>query len=134
MHLIHVCLRGLPEQGPPDGIAAWLKAATVPGDALQHVSVHATGPGQLTIGLFHALRRLHDAESTALRLSRRAVDDGPLGEYTLLSCGAVMVPRFHNRLLAETPDDAGTAGKDGTGRDRFRPDGNASGRPDRPQD
>ncbi|MFH8568055.1 hypothetical protein [Streptomyces sp. NPDC017993] len=132
MHLIHVCLRALPENGPPDGIAAWVKAAAVPGDALQHVSVHTTGPGLLTIGLFHALRRLHDAESTALRLSRLAVTAGPLGEYTLLSCGAVMVPEVHNRLLAETTGGAGT--EDETGRDRFRPDGNTSSRPDRPQD
>ncbi|MFE1764870.1 hypothetical protein ACFW81_11700 [Streptomyces angustmyceticus] len=85
------------------------------------MSVHPTGPGRLTLGLFHALPRLHDAERAALRLSRRARDDGPLGAYTLLSCGSVMVPCFYNLLLAETPE----ADEDGTGQGRFRPGVNA---------
>lgn len=120
MHLIHAHWRALPEQQTPDSLMAWLKASAVPADALEHVSVHPTGPGRLTLGLFHALPRLRDAERAALRLSRRACDDGPLHAYTLLSCGSVMVPCYHNLLLAETPD----TGEDGTGQDRFRPGAN----------
>ncbi|TVZ85434.1 hypothetical protein FB157_119124 [Streptomyces sp. BK340] len=104
MHLIHVQMCASPPLGVPDGLADWLLAASEPADALEHVSVHALSGGALTLGFFHVTARLRDAERGALRLSRRAVDQGPLRGYVLQSCGGVLVPRYHDAFVGEAGD------------------------------
>ncbi|MFF7235443.1 hypothetical protein [Streptomyces collinus] len=94
-----------PPLGVPDGLADWLLAASEPVDALEHVSVHALSGGALTLGFFHVTARLRDAERCALRLSSRAVDEGPLRGYALQSCGGVLVPRYHDALIGEAAGD-----------------------------
>ncbi|AYN39416.1 hypothetical protein D9753_11380 [Streptomyces dangxiongensis] len=85
--------------GIPDGLTDWLLAASRPDDALEHVSVHALADGTLTLGLFHAVAGLRDAERSALRLALQVVNAGPLRGCRLQSCGGVLIPRYHDALM-----------------------------------
>ncbi|MEV4439423.1 hypothetical protein AB0K09_10430 [Streptomyces sp. NPDC049577] len=128
MRLIHVRLRTHRTLPHPDTIAAWLKGACAPADGLEHVSVHVTGSGELTLGLFLGVPDLLEAERSALRLARLSLRGGPLRDSVLVACGAVLVPSYYDRLLAGAPFE------DGTGQDRKRPGDLPSDRPDVAQD
>lgn len=85
-------------------------------DGLEHVTVHpdgapgpypnsaadteaATGPA---VGLFLTASGLALAELTALAVCRRALATHPeLAPFTVLSCGAALVPAYFDGLLAE---------------------------------
>lgn len=85
-------------------------------DGLEHVTVHpggapgphpgsaadpeaATGPA---IGLFMTASGLALAELAALAVCRRALATHPeLAPFTVLSCGAALVPAYFDGLLAE---------------------------------
>ncbi|MFF9088236.1 hypothetical protein ACF1BE_17775 [Streptomyces sp. NPDC014991] len=92
--------------GIPVGLTDWLLAAAQPADALEHVSVHALPGGGLTLGFFHAVGRLRDAERSALRLALHMVQAGPLRGYRVHSCGGVLVARYHDAFLDGGGDHA----------------------------
>ncbi|PJN22357.1 hypothetical protein [Kitasatospora sp. CB02891] len=62
-------------------------------DALEHVSVHPAGSGEVTVGVFSLAATLLEAEERAARLVRRAVDEEPaLAGWGVLAVGAALVP------------------------------------------
>ncbi|MFH8837193.1 hypothetical protein [Streptomyces sp. NPDC017868] len=106
MYLVHARLRG------SDG--ATLSAETVPlfmccsrdGEGLEHASVHSDADGSPVVGLYLTAPSLSVAELSAFAICRRALSAHPeLKGFTVVSCGAVLVPQYWDRLAL--PDASG---------------------------
>ncbi|MFE4590753.1 hypothetical protein [Streptomyces laurentii] len=69
------------------------------GEGLEHVSVHSDAAGGPVVGLYLTAPSLAVAERSALAVCRRALSaHTELEGFAVVSCGAVMVPQYWDRL------------------------------------
>jgi hypothetical protein len=105
MYLVHAHLRSPTPAALPSQVAE-LFACCAEGGQLEHVTVHTDQSGDPVVGLFMTAGDLGHAEQRALALCRLTLANHPeLRPFCLVSCGAVLVPEYWDRMLAES--DAG---------------------------
>ncbi|MEU3076847.1 hypothetical protein [Streptomyces laurentii] len=76
------------------------------GEGLEHVSVHSDAAGGPVVGLYLTAPSLAVAERGALAVCRRALSThSELEGFAVVSCGAVLVPQYWDRLTL--PDESG---------------------------
>lgn len=104
MYLVHVQLHpASPSDDLPADTGALVLAAAASGDAVEHVSVHASASPHPVVGLYLIADRLADAESRAAALFRRLTADGaPLHGWSPAGVGAPLVSAFYEQALTET--------------------------------
>ncbi len=79
--------------GVPPGLAEIVQSHAREADALEHVSVHQDGTGEVTVGVFSLSAGLAEAEERAAALLGRAVGEEPeLAGVDVLAVGAALVP------------------------------------------
>ncbi|MFI9324929.1 hypothetical protein ACIGXI_34845 [Kitasatospora aureofaciens] len=102
MYLIHVRLRpSAPGGRLPHGIGTLLRAAALPADGIEHISVHAEARPHPTLGLYLTADSLRTAEDRAARLARRWVAEVPaLADWQPVSAEVPFVAPFYERLLS----------------------------------
>lgn len=93
MYLIHVGLQAPDGVSLPSDADVLVTTCAVPGDGLEHVSVHAEAAGGPVLGLYVSASGLRQAEEAATRLAVRTLAQSPaLAQFTLVTCGAALVP------------------------------------------
>ncbi|GGY96468.1 hypothetical protein GCM10010300_45720 [Streptomyces olivaceoviridis] len=93
MYLVHAHLE-LPSgsQLPPD-VRELLRSSLVPGDRVEHVSVHVRSPARLTLGLYTLADGLEEAEERAVRVCGRLLREVPqLAAARLTGAGVPLIP------------------------------------------
>ena len=100
MYLIHVHLRPDAESGLPDQTGAWVRAAALPEDQVEHVSVHSGAEPYPVVGLHLLADRLEDAEARAEQVCARALAaHRELRGWSLTEAQAPLVGPFYEGLL-----------------------------------
>ncbi|MEU1623679.1 hypothetical protein ABZ479_41165 [Streptomyces sp. NPDC005722] len=93
MYLVHAHLELPSDEALPQDVRALVRSAIVPGDGVEHVAVHPTSAGELTLGFYVLAAGLDEAEERALRVCRRLLRDvAELAAARLTGVGVPLVP------------------------------------------
>ncbi|MFI1162588.1 hypothetical protein ACH4UM_03020 [Streptomyces sp. NPDC020801] len=93
MYLIHVRLKGPDGTAERPDLAAIITSYAERAEGLEHVTVHPSPSGDVTLGLFLLADSLATAEERSARLVRRAVAGHPrLCGFRVLQAETVLVP------------------------------------------
>jgi hypothetical protein len=93
MYLVHTHLELPSGEEPPQNMKALVRAAIVPRDRVEHLSVHPVSPSELTLGFYLLATRLEDAEERAVQVCHRLLRDVPqLAMARLTGAGAPLIP------------------------------------------
>lgn len=108
MYLVHVRVL-LAEPFDAEAVRGMFRSHALAQDRVEHVSVHETGVGTLTIGFFVQAGGLFAAEDAALRVARRAVAHEPdLLAAKIADCTGALVAEFYDRMLDSPVHDGRT--------------------------
>ncbi|MET9675835.1 hypothetical protein ABZY68_22465 [Streptomyces sp. NPDC006482] len=97
MYLIHVRLCRLVDGEPDQEMAREILAAAVPGEGVEHATVHRLSGREAVVGLFLRVESLVAAEKTAAAVCARALSRHPAWGFVAVSCDAVLVWSFLER-------------------------------------
>ncbi|MFJ8040000.1 hypothetical protein ACIRBX_05705 [Kitasatospora sp. NPDC096147] len=101
MYLVLAQLHAPPRSVMPPGAAGLFRCCARPADGLEHLTLRPDGASGPAVGLFLTASGLALAELAALAVCRRALATHPeLAPFTVLSCGAALVPAYYDGLLA----------------------------------